>query len=167
MRAKDGALYISWREHAKIIQSELTNRYNFRFLCHLTIVSSYFIAIRGRIMWMCSYSCKDNTWMCFRQCKRESTGIEIATGIYDTCNPRFKGSRNNIFAVCIKAGGVNVGVAINEQTRYPFLGGVPYTSISIVPGFLGCQIRMSAIPEPIHHRLRSEERRVGKECRAR
>ena len=73
MSTKDGSLYISWREHAKIIQPELTYRYNFRFLCHLTVESPYFIAIRGRVMWMCPYSRKDSTWMCFRQSKREST----------------------------------------------------------------------------------------------
>ena len=120
MSAKDGALRISRREHAKVIQSELAYRNNLGFLRHLTVVYPYFIAISGRIMRMCPYSRKDSTWMRFRQRKRESTGVEIATGIDDTCNARFEGSRNNIFAVCIKAGGVNVGVAINEQTKYPF-----------------------------------------------
>ena len=78
------------------------------------------MAVRGRIMRMCSYSRKDSTWMCFRQCKRKSTRVEIAAGIYDTGNSPFQGSRNNLFTVCMKAGSVNVGVAINEQTKSPF-----------------------------------------------
>ena len=73
MSAKNFALYISWREHTIIIQSKLTNRYNFRFLSHFTVMGSNFIVICGRIMGMCPHPCKDSAWMCLRQRQRGST----------------------------------------------------------------------------------------------
>src|SRR5438067_4017702 len=41
------------------------------------------------------------------------------------------------------------GVPLRSPLRRWFL----YTSFSIVPGFLGCQIMLSAIPELPHHHL--------------
>ena len=73
MSAKNFSLYISWREHAIIIQSKLTNRYDFRFLCHIMVVDPNCLVVCGRIMRMCPHSRKDSAWMCLRQRQRGST----------------------------------------------------------------------------------------------
>src|SRR5271157_267500 len=92
MLAKDGALHISRREHAKIIQPELTNRYNLWLSCHLAIMCAHLIAVGSSIMRVCPYPRKDNTWMRFRQRKRKSTRVEITTRINDAGNAPFESS---------------------------------------------------------------------------
>src|SRR5260370_15862993 len=118
VRAEDAALHIARREHAKIVQAELADCHDFWISCHLAVVHSYLVAVGRGIMWVCAGSSKYDTRVLLCQRERELTRGEVAARINDTGDAAFEGGRDYGFAVGIETGGVNVGVAIDEQPGF-------------------------------------------------
>src|SRR6266446_4269827 len=121
--AKDGALYLSWREHTKVVQAELADSDHLRLSRHLAILSTYLVGIGGGIMRVCSHTCKDDARVCFRQCERSPAGGEVTARVNHAGDATLKGCTNDGFAVVLEARGIDVCVAIDEQTKDPFQSG--------------------------------------------
>src|SRR5215472_2416066 len=120
MSTKDGPLYFARREHAKVVQSELADSHDFRFASHLTIMPSYFIVVGGGVMWVSSYGCEDDTRVRLRQRECKPARGEVAARVDDASNASFKSRGDHGFAVIVEAGGIDMSVAIDEQTACPF-----------------------------------------------
>src|SRR5215469_4267585 len=120
VRAEDAALHIARGEHAKIIQAELADCHDFRLSCHLAVVHSYLVAVGRGVMWMCAGSSKYDARVLLCQRERELARGEVAARINNTGDAPLESCRDHGFAVGIETGGVNVGMAIDEQPGFPF-----------------------------------------------
>src|SRR5258708_30547203 len=69
-------------------------------------------------MWVCAGSSKYDTRVLLCQRERELARGEVAARINDTGDAAFEGGGDYGFAVGIETGGVNVGVAIDEQPGF-------------------------------------------------
>src|SRR5436309_230302 len=81
MSAEDSTLHLARREHAIVIEAELTDCHHFRFLGHLTQEYADLICIGCSIMWMNSHTSKDNARMCLCQRQCRTTGSKITSWI--------------------------------------------------------------------------------------
>src|SRR6266700_3524953 len=95
MGAKDGPLHISRREHAKIVQSKLPNSHYLGVPRHFSQVLAHLVAIRSGIM-------------------------GVNSRINHASNATCDSGGDNSFTIGIKTGGINMRMAIDEQTNYPF-----------------------------------------------
>src|SRR6266566_894442 len=120
MGAKDGPLHISRREHAKIVQSKLPNSHYLGVPRHFSQVLAHLVAIRSGIMGVHSYAGKYHAGMRLRQCQRGTTRGQVNSRINHASDATCDSSGDNSFAIGIKTGGINMRMAIDEQTNYPF-----------------------------------------------
>src|SRR5438270_816702 len=120
MGAKDGPLYISRREHAKIVQSKLSNSHYLGAPRHFSQVLAHLIAISSGIMGVHSHAGEYHAGMRLRQCQRGTTRGQVNSRINHASDATCDSSGDNSFAIGIKTGGINVRMAIDEQTNYPF-----------------------------------------------
>src|SRR5438874_6884923 len=120
MGTKDGSLHISRREHAEIVQSKLSNSHHLGAPCHFSQVLAHLVAISSGIMGVHSHAGKYHARMRLRQCQRGTTRGQVNSRINHASNATCDSSRDNSFTIGIKTGGINMRMAIDEQTNYPF-----------------------------------------------
>src|SRR5581483_246772 len=120
VRAEDLALDLAWREHAKIVQAELTNGHHFWLQRQRTIRLLNLRIIGRRIMWMRANAGKNRAGIGPGQRQRGLAGGKIAARIDDPRHSTGEGGLNDGRAVGVKTGSVDVGMAINEQLKISF-----------------------------------------------
>src|SRR5947209_2831947 len=120
MGTKNGPLHFSRREHTKIIQPKLTNSYHARLMDHLAKMCAHLIIVGSGVVGVDAHASKNHARVCLCQDNGGPTGSEITARINHAGHTTRHGSRNDGFAVSVETSGVNVGMAIDEQTRYPF-----------------------------------------------
>src|SRR5881227_2354192 len=120
MGAKDSPLHISRREHAKIVQSKLSNSHNLGAARHFSQVLAHLVAISSGIMGVHSHAGEYHAGVRLRQCQRGTTRGQVNSRINHASNATCDSSGDNSFAIGIKTGGINMRMAIDEQTNCPF-----------------------------------------------
>jgi hypothetical protein len=91
-------------------------------------------------MRMHSHAGKYHARMRLRQCQRSTTRSQVNPGINHAGNSTCHGGRDDGFTVSIETGGINMGMAIDEQINDPFKSSI--TSLSIVYAEMACQIKL-------------------------
>src|SRR5581483_6169120 len=99
MGAKDAALHIARREHAKIVKPELPDCHNFSFMCQFAQLRANLICICSSIVRVYTYTREDGAWMCFRQCHSMLARNEVATRINHTTHTTRHRSLDHSFAI--------------------------------------------------------------------
>src|SRR5258708_1737823 len=162
MGAKNATLHLTWREHTKIIEAELTNRHYLRLTGHFTKLCFYLLGIGYRIVWVYTDTRKYTTWMRFCKSQRGPTRCKVTPRVNHACHTTCNSSLNYGFTISIKAGCVDVCMAIDEHVECPFqqpceqkevvysylkhISSPRITCFSIVDGLLQCQMRRMVEP---------------------
>src|SRR5258708_30160913 len=120
MSTKNSSLHIARRKHTKIIQPKLTYSHYFRLLRHLANLYTNLIDIGGRVVWMYTGAREYHARMCLCQGQSSATRSQVATWINHASDATSDGRLNHSFAISVEAGGVNVGMAIDEQAQLSF-----------------------------------------------
>src|SRR5205809_7292264 len=81
---------------------------------------SYFVTVGGGVVRVCSHGCEDDARVRLRQRECELARGKVAAGVDDASNAAFKSCGDHGFAVVVEAGGIDMSVAIDEQTACPF-----------------------------------------------
>src|SRR5579863_4096406 len=121
MGAKSGALYISRREHPKIVQPELANRHHLRLPRHLAEVRSHLLAVGRSIVWVNTHTGKDHPWIALRQSQRSPARGQVAPRINHARHPTGNSSLNDVATVHVETSSINMRMTIDEQQDDPFL----------------------------------------------
>src|SRR5947209_14591137 len=87
-------------------------------------------------MRMHSHAGKYHARMRVCQCQRSTTRSQVNPGINHAGNSACHGGRDDGFTVSIETGGINMGMAIDEQINDPFKSSI--TSLSIVYAEMAC-----------------------------
>src|SRR5260370_33072856 len=83
MRTKYGALYISRREHTKVVQPKLPNRYDLWLSRHLAILYSYFVVVSSGIARVPGATRNDNPWMRLSQWEIDAPPAQTGASVSD------------------------------------------------------------------------------------
>jgi hypothetical protein len=89
-------------------------------LRHLANLYTDLITIGGSVVWMYTGAREYYARMCLCQGQSSATRSQVATWINHASDATSDGRLNHSFAISVEAGGVNVGMAIDEQAHYPF-----------------------------------------------
>src|SRR5690348_8272178 len=115
MGHKNLALDLTWREHTKIIQAKLPDGHHLRFLSHHAILRLHLSRIGRSLVRMRTHTCENGSRIRLSQSQRRPAGSQIAAWINNARHTASKRGLDDSLPVDIKARGINVGVAINEQ----------------------------------------------------
>src|SRR6266487_2658469 len=143
MSTKNSTLYLARREHAVIVETELSDCHNLWFASQCAQVRTNLFIISSGIVWMDTDASEDSAWMCLCQGERSLTGRQVYARVNDARHASADGRVNNGFAVGIEAGGIDMCVAIDEHYNLSFPKDKQQKKERYCDHFISCSIDTS------------------------